>query len=185
MVSESEMGLLEQLTDGELVRRVIDRDELAFRALYRRHAQMLRGVIRRLLGGQTNDLEDILQETWLAACRAMRTYRGDARFSTWLVAIGVRLARRRLRLVDVRGEITDAECDAKVQSSVTEALDLERSLERLTDSQRAVLVLHDAQGFTHEEIGTLLGMPPGTSRSLLTRGRRAIRKFLSMDVSHD
>ena len=179
------MGLLEQLTDGELVRRVIDGDELAFRALYRRHGHMLQGVIRRLLGGQTNDLEDILQETWLAACRAMRTYRGDARFSTWLIAIGVRIARRRLQLVDGRGEINDAVYDAGVQSNLTTRLDLERSLERLTDSQRAVLVLHDAQGFTHEEIGTLLGMPPGTSRSLLTRGRRAIRKLLSMDVSYD
>ena len=184
-MSDSTPGLLEGLADIELVRRVIDRDELAFRALYRRHAAPLRGVITRLLGSQRNDVEDVIQETWLAACRAMKTFRGDARFSTWLVAIGVRIARRRMQIEpESSADLQEVTGEGVHQDGVA-ALDLDRSLQRLSDSQRAVLVLHDAQGFTHEEIGVLLGMPAGTSRSLLTRGRRAIREILMTYVPHD
>ena len=65
-----------------------------------------------------------------------------------------------------------------------QAVDLERALAQLTDGHRAVVVLHDVEGYTHEEIATLLGIAAGTSRSLLTRGRRSLRRLLMSETSH-
>jgi RNA polymerase sigma-70 factor (ECF subfamily) len=175
---------LDDLTDEELIHLVVERDESAFRALYRRHSPRLKSVVSRLLARRPHDVEDVLQETWLAACRSLRAFRGDAKFSTWLASIGLRIAWRRLR-ADPVAEVGLDDSLRQAPASETDRLDLERSLTHLSDSQRAVLVLHDAQGFTHDEIGALLGIPAGTSRSLLTRGRRLVRQLLKGTHSHE
>lgn len=174
---------IEETPDPALIRRFLDGDELAFRALYRRHAARLRTIVVRLLGSRWSEADDALQDTWLAACRALATYRGEAQFSTWLIAIAIRTARRRLDLArsfDAVGEHRPAPPSA----SVAEAIDLDRALVLLPDGQRAVVLLHDVEGLTHDEIGHLLGMPAGTSRSLLTRGRRSLRRHLTTEVDH-
>ena len=79
-------------SDLSLVRRIIDGDERAFRVLYDRHTPRLKMLVRRLLGRRAVDADDVLQETWLAACRSLHQYRGDAQLSTWLTSIGVRAA---------------------------------------------------------------------------------------------
>lgn len=174
---------LEDVPDPALVRRFLDGDEPAFRALYRRHAGRLRAIVVRLLGARRAEADDALQDTWLAACRGLDGYRGEAKFSTWLVAIAIRTARRRLDLVHAFDPVAE-DLAAPPSASVVESIDLDRALVHLPDGQRAVVLLHDVEGLTHEEIAQLLGMAAGTSRSLLTRGRRGLRRHLTTEVEH-
>ncbi|MEO8623835.1 MAG: RNA polymerase sigma factor [bacterium] len=167
-----------------LIRRFLDGDERAFATLYERHTPRLRMTVRRLLGALTSDVDDVVQDTWLGACRGMHRYRGDAVFASWLRAIGARtayawLARRGLRDV----ELDDAILDHRVESPAA-AVDLERALDALPDQQRIVVVLHDVEGFTHEQIAEQLGMAAGTSKSILSRARRILRARLAEGASN-
>ena len=168
--------------DAALVRRFLDGDERAFRVLYDRHTPRLTLTIRRLLGGLGSDVDDVVQDAWLAGCRGLHQYRGDARFLSWLTAIGARVAyaslsHRGLRETDLMDDIADLRGDAPAST-----IDLERALAALSDAQRMVVVLHDIEGFTHEEIAGQLGMATGTSKATLSRARRALRLALTQGV---
>ena len=160
--------------DTALIGRFFDGDELAFRLLYRRHTPRLRVVVARLLGADT-DVDDVIQETWLAACRTLHSYRGESRFGTWLTTIGIRTAGRRLSLAEPHAEALPPELEAPPAES---DIDLDRALALLPDHQRAVIVLHDVEGFTHEEIAKHLGFATGTSKGTLSRARAAMRRLL-------
>jgi RNA polymerase sigma factor (sigma-70 family) len=168
--------------DAVLIRRFLDGDEDAFRALYRRHTPRLRMMVLRLLGFRDADADDVIQETWLAACRTLHTYRGDAKFGTWLTTIGMRNARSRLTL----GAETDDDALAALESPAVDGdhIDIERAIARLPDHQRVVLVLHDVEGFTHEEIATHMGVATGTSKATLSRARTALRSYLNGTGAH-
>jgi RNA polymerase sigma-70 factor (ECF subfamily) len=168
-------------SDAVLIESFLDGDEAAFRALYRRHTVRLTQVVRRVLANRT-DVEDAVQDAWLAACRSLAGYRGEAQFSTWLTAIAIRVAVRRLNLpARVERELSE-DVTAAIASRPHDAIDLERALARLGQSQREVVRLHDVEGLTHEEIGRTLGIAPGTSRSLLTRARSALRRLLHQEM---
>jgi RNA polymerase sigma-70 factor (ECF subfamily) len=177
---------MDRLPDGLLLHRFLDGDELAFRALYRRHTPRLRSVILRMLGARGSDAEDALQETWLSACRGIHAFRGDAQFATWLTTIGIRVVQGRLRRS--AGEATvELPDDVRVSNppgAHHAAIDLERAIARLPDHQRVVLVLHDVEGFTHEEIGRQLEVATGTSKATLSRARRALRGALTEGARH-
>ena len=172
--------------DAALIRGFLAGDERSFRSLYRRHAPRLRSVVGRLLGSRPalrGEIDDVIQESWLAACRGLRAFRGDAQFSTWLTTIGIRTARARLDITDTPGtdvELALLETDAP---GTGDGIDVERLLARLPDQQRAVVVLHDLEGFTHEEIGQQLGVAAGTSKSTLSRARAALRRYLNGEVT--
>lgn len=170
--------------DTTLIRRFLNGDERAFKDLYERHTPRLTMTVRRLLGTVGPDVDDVVQDAWLAACRGMHSYRGDAKFSSWLTSIGARtayalLARRHSRETDLRDDVPEPRGD-----SPASAIDLERALAALPDHQRVVVVLHDVEGFTHEEIAEQLGMAAGTSKSTLSRARRALRESLTSGVSN-
>lgn len=166
---------MQHVPDPTLVRAFLDGDEQAFRALYRRHAGRLRAIVLRLLGGRRADADDVLQEAWLAACRAMPGFRGEAKFSTWLIAITIRVAGRRLSVPEpFDGELIE-ELPSPFGEGSTDGIDLERALTQISDAQRAVVVLHDVEGFTHEEIGSALGIATGDF-SLGRCVRRPVRR---------
>ena len=168
--------------DDVLIKRFLAGDEAAFRTLYRAHAPRLRMTILRVLGPQRQEADDVLQDAWVAACRGLHHFRGESRFSTWLASIAIRMARRRLDW-----SLDYVALDDHLVAppfGATQAMDLERALTQLADAHRAVVVLHDVEGYTHEEISRLLGIAAGTSRSLLTRGRRALRRLLLSETSH-
>jgi RNA polymerase sigma factor (sigma-70 family) len=172
-------------TDAALLRRFLDGDETAFRTLYRRHTPRLRMVVLRLLAFRDSDADDVVQETWLAGCRALHEFRGDSAFGTWITTIGIRRAQRRMEIND---RAPDATVDDSVQAStpdVNDAVDIERALSRLPDQHRAVVVLHDIEGFTHEEIAVQLGVAVGTSKATLSRARVALRRYWNGDGKHD
>ncbi len=159
--------------DEALLRSVAGGDESAFSALYRRHTPRLYAVVLRMLA-QPADAEDAVQETWLRAVRGLSGFRGDSLFATWLTGIGVRCALESLRR---RGPLMPAELAEPSAAPPARhlAIDLERAVAALPDGYRAVLVLHDIEGFTHQEIADLLGVDPGTSKSQLFHARRALR----------
>jgi RNA polymerase sigma-70 factor (ECF subfamily) len=171
-----------ELPDGTLIRRFLDGDERAFRMLYERHTPRLKSTLERLLGPRRQDVDDVVQDTWLAGCRGLHGYRGDAKFSTWLTSIGVRTTLNHLAR---RGERETEELDemaAPLTSGPASSIDLERALAALPEHQRVVVVLHDVEGFTHEEIGEHLGMAAGTSKATLSRARHALRLALTEGV---
>lgn len=155
-------------------------DEAAFRTLYRRHTPRLLRLMLRLMGEPTADADDAVQETWLRAVRALPRFRAESAFYTWLAGIGIRVAaellRSRARWVAWEDAAEPAQ-EPRVGDG--ERLDLERALATLPDAQRVVIVLHDVEGYTHEEIAARLGVAPGTSKSHLFRARRALRARLS------
>lgn len=170
------------LPDILLIRRFLDGEEPAFRALYERHTPRLTMTLRRLLGRDQHDLDDVVQETWIAGCRGVHAYRGDAKFSSWLIAIGVRIVFSRLsRVGRDNDELTD-DIPSPADSGPATVIDLERAISALPKHQRAVVVLHDVEGFTHEEIADQLGIAPGTSKATLSRARHALRKALTEGV---
>ena len=81
--------------DAALIRRFLAGDEGAFRTLYQRHTPRLRMIVLRLLGPRRSEVDDVMQETWLAGCRGIHRYNGDAQFASWLTTIGIRTAYRR------------------------------------------------------------------------------------------
>ena len=176
--------MAEQRSDRELAQLVVgEGDEGAFRALYRRHNPKVYRFVLRMVGGDTAEAEDIMQETWLRAARALERFRWQSALSSWLSGIALNrvreLARKKKRsLVEVDGEW---EMPVAPQDS-GKRIDLERALELLPPGFRTVLVLHDVEGFTHQEIGGQLGITDGTSKSQLHGARKAMRRLLNMGL---
>ncbi len=167
-------------TDRDLADRVVrEGDETAFRALYRRHTPGLYRFVLRLAGNEL-DAEDLVQQTWVKAVEGLPTFRWEAAFGTWLRGIGLNCCRGAFRRKDSRWLALDehAEPTATVDRP-HERIDLESALGRLPIGYRTVVVLHDVEGFTHEEIGERLGISANTSKSQLSRGRRLLRSLLA------
>jgi RNA polymerase sigma-70 factor (ECF subfamily) len=168
--------------DRELVAEFLaTRSEQAFRRLYRRHASAVYALLLRLTAGDAARAEDCLQDAWLRAVAGLERFAWRSSLRTWIRGIAINCWRegwredRRapLRLV----EETEPEVPAAI--SPLDAIALERAIARLPDGYRAVLVLHDVEGFTHEEIAEALGIVPGTSKSQLARARAAVRRSLA------
>ncbi|HLW80200.1 MAG TPA: RNA polymerase sigma factor [Terriglobia bacterium] len=168
-------------------RFLADRDERAFREIYRQHCPALYGFARNLLERDVA-VEDIVQEAWLRAVRRLPSFDGRSSLRTWLIGFVVNCCRESWR--DARRHGTEQVADdlrkdaAQPAESHAEKLDLERALARLAPGYRTVLLLHDLQGMTHEEIGELLEIAPGTSKSQLARARQVLRSLWAMPVRH-
>jgi RNA polymerase sigma-70 factor (ECF subfamily) len=171
-----------ELSDDLLIRRFLGGDEPAFRDLYERHTPRLKLTLRRILGARRHELEDVVQDTWLAACRSLPGFRGDAKFSTWLTSIGVRTTMSDLMSEPARDVEMPDDFIGPITQPPGAAIDLERALAALPMQQRVVVVLHDIEGFTHDEIAARLGMAVGTSKATLSRARQALRVTLTEGV---
>jgi len=153
------------------------RDEFAFRTLYRRHTAVMYGLAVRLLGAA--NAEDAVQDAWIRAVERLAAFRWESALRTWLAGIVVNCCRERLRH-DWRWLDQSAAMDVvtAADAPVELTVDLERAIARLPSGARSVLVLHDVEGHTHEEIGILLQIQPGTSKSQLSHARRQLRAWL-------
>jgi RNA polymerase sigma-70 factor (ECF subfamily) len=170
------------MEDHELVRLASKGDGGAIKALYQRHARRVYAVVRRLAGDDTL-AEDWAQEAWVRALRALPTFRGDAQFSTWLHRIAVNSALHGRRSRERKaGRETDIDESFAARPGTGDVLlkeKLAKAMDRLPDGMRRVLVLHDVEGYTHEEIGEMLGINPGTCKSQLFKARAKMRALLS------
>lgn len=168
--------------DQQLIARAKQGDAAAIRSLYDRHAARVYSVVRRFAGDDAL-AEDWAQEAWIRAIRALPDFRGDARFSTWLHRIAVNSAlqgrRRRKRHRGRERPLPESPTfPAEDRPRTLLRLRLERALDRVPDGMRRVLVLHDIEGYTHREIGELLGIATGTSKSQLFKARARMRELL-------
>jgi RNA polymerase sigma-70 factor (ECF subfamily) len=171
--------------DRELVDAVLrEGDEGAFRALYRRHTPRLYRMALRMAGGDARYAEELTHDAWVRAVSRFASFEWRSQLSTWLVAIVMNCARERWR--DDAGiealEIEPAALDRELDSAPAR-VDVERALARLPPGYRQVVVLHELEGYTHEEIAELLGIDPGTSKSQLHHARRRLRALIGEDVS--
>src|ERR1043166_8809682 len=170
----------EQLT----IRRAIEGDETALRALWTRHSPHIDLVVRRLVGGDVDLAADVAQEVWIQIFRALPSYRGDSQFSTWAHRIAVNRTlnalRRTKRLAssETEGEEDSAAVEMDTERSFI-AASIESATAKLSPGARAVFVLHDVEGYTHEEIARELGITSGGSKSQLFKARAKLRKLLA------
>ena len=157
-------------------------DGAAFERVYRRHAARIHSLMRRMLAGGEADADEVTQDIFVRAWERLATYRGEAAFGTWLhrLAVNVALnwrktAARRLTLLG--GEM-DADGVAGRAGAGAERLDLEEAMGQLPPGARKVFVLHDVEGYRHEEIASLLDVTTGTSKAQLHRARMLLRGYL-------
>lgn len=156
-------------------------DERAFASLYDRHTPALYRLALRLTGGSEPEAEEITHDAWVRAVERLATFEWRATLRTWLCAFVVRCARERDRLAARSWHVIEnlpPGTDDGVLPDAYDRLDLERAIMGLADGFRQVFVLHDVEGYTHQEIADLLGIEPGTSKSQLFRARRALRQAL-------
>jgi RNA polymerase sigma-70 factor (ECF subfamily) len=156
-------------------------DAHAFERLYRRHVARVHSLVRRMTGGVEAD--ELTQEVLVLAWRKIGTYRGEAAFGTWLhrVAVNLVLGRRkeRRRWIDRHAEQDAGELDLPARTPISLAgMDFESAIAALPERSRQVFVLHDVEGYRHEEIARMLGVTAGTSKSQLHYARMALREAL-------
>lgn len=160
------------MTDLDDARRFLQsRGERDFVRLYRAHNPALLLLATRLTGSRS-DAEDVVQETWMRAVAALPRFRGESSLRTWLCGFVANCSR------ELRRRRTEPAI-AEESVTTTPEIDLQRAIDALPDGAREVLVLHDVHGYTHEEVGALLGIEPGTSKSQLHRARKAIRAHMT------
>jgi len=169
--------------DAALVRQSLAGDVGAFEALYRGHVGRVHGAILRLVGMDRARAEELTQDAFVRAWQKLSGFRHESAFSTWLYRLGVNTA-----LMDLRGRheevaAPDDELEfaagGEVPFCAGERGDLERAVSKLPPRARAVLVLHDVEGWKHEEIANELGMAVGSSKAQLHRARGLLRRALT------
>lgn len=158
-------------------------DRLAFERLYRRHADRVFSLCARMVADR-GEAEELTQDVFVRAWEKLSLYRGESAFSTWLHRLTVNLvlnhrksaSRRRGREIDDPDQL-EGQADRAVQPGVR--MDLEQAIASLPPGARRVFVLHDVEGYKHEEIADLLGVTAGGSKAQLHRARRLLREALN------
>jgi len=173
-----------RLADTELVERCLNGDLGAFEDLYRQHSTRLYNLAFRMVGNAA-DAEDLLQDIFLTVYRKLDSFRGAAALGTWLYRLGMNVCLDRLRSKAARQDQATDTLDERLGGiqmtgtlSGVSRIDLERAIASLPDGSRAAFLLHDVEGFDHTEVGRLLGVAEGTSKSQVHKARLRIREFL-------
>lgn len=185
--------------DLELAGKIRSGDGMAFEALYQQHSTRLYNLAYRM-AGTASDAEDLLQDIFLLAYRKVGSFRGESSLGTWLYRLAMNHCLDVLRSRQVRmGQQTDSldEDSAPVPTAApalgsphaaaawgtplgaVSRIDLERAIGRLPHACRAAFLLHDVEGFGHQEVGSILGISEGTSKSQVHKARLRIRAYLT------
>ena len=169
-------------SDTALVARVVGEDDRgAFELLVRRHQSGVRNFLRRLARNDLERANDLAQETFIKMYQGLASYRGTARFTTWLFRIAYHTFLNDRRGRQPTDEFSEDKhgISADTTADTATVLDVERALERLSLRQRAVFDLHYKKGMTHSEIADALELPLGTIKSDLSRGHEKLRELLT------
>jgi RNA polymerase sigma-70 factor (ECF subfamily) len=166
------------------IQRAIQGDEAAMRSLWSRHAPHIDAVVRRLVGNDLDVAADIAQEVWIQIFRALPQYRGDSQFGTWAHRIAVNRTlnalRKTRRLAKIETEVEEDSALVEMDAERVMVMQtIESAAQRLSPGARAVFLLHDVEGFTHEEIAERLGITAGGSKSQLFKARAKLRTLLA------
>ncbi|HEX7939309.1 MAG TPA: sigma-70 family RNA polymerase sigma factor [Gemmatimonadaceae bacterium] len=154
------------------------------RLLWSRHAPHIDAVVRRLVGNDLDVAADIAQEVWIQIFRALPQYRGDSQFGTWAHRIAVNRTlnalRKTRRLAKIETEVEEDSALVEMDAERVMVMQtIESAAQKLSPGARAVFLLHDVEGFTHEEIAERLGITAGGSKSQLFKARAKLRTLLA------
>ncbi|MCC7416856.1 MAG: RNA polymerase sigma factor [Acidobacteria bacterium] len=156
----------------------------AFEQLYREHAGRIYALASRM-AGSPDEGEDLLQDIFLQAYRKMDSFKGESSIGTWLYRLALNrcldFVRSRQAKIGKRTDTLDDEHSIEPAARLDDTiarLDLERALARLPAGCREVFVLHDVEGFDHKEVGEMLGIAEGTSKSQVFKARMKLRAML-------
>jgi len=172
-----------ELTDADLVARVlVDDDQHAFGELVRRHQSSVRGLLRQLTRTDIALADDLAQQAFLRAYKNIRSFRGEARFSTWLYLIAYNCfredARRRKELVGIDEEQLQTQHDPQAADPGLRH-DLMRALNLLPLNERSAILLCCQNGLSHDEAARVLDIPLGTVKTNVLRGREKLKRMLA------
>ena len=173
--------------DLELAARCRAGDADAFEELYRQHARRLYSLAVRMIGS-AEDAEDLLQEVFLQAHRKLPGFRGESTLGTWLYRLTMNhcldhLRGRQAKMSRATGSLADENAteptapEPLVPAAISR-MDLERAIEALPPGAKAAFLLHDVEGFEHQEIAAILGISEGTSKSQVHKARLKLRVLL-------
>ncbi len=175
----------EERSDWECVQKVQRGDADAFETMVRRHEKKIFNLLYRWLGGY-DEAAEVAQEVFLAAFRAIKRFRGDSSFATWLYRIGVNHAKNRQKSLQAARQREVADPPGDPSSDPAEGVEqrerhelVQRGLNQLDDDDALLILLHDLQEFRYEEISDTLDVPLGTVKSRLHRARQALRAKLA------
>jgi RNA polymerase sigma-70 factor, ECF subfamily len=183
-------------TEAEAIRLAQAGDAVAFEHLYQLHSRRVYALCLRMVGNPS-DAEDLMQEAFLQLFRKIGTFRGESAFSTWLhrMTVNVVLMRLRKKTLPAASLEETTEPDEETGgprkdigapdlrlSGAVDRVNLERSIEKLPPGYRTVFVLHDVQGFEHNEIAGIMGCSVGNSKSQLHKARTRLRELLQEDL---
>jgi RNA polymerase sigma-70 factor, ECF subfamily len=168
----------------ERVRRAQTGDVDAFELLYREHSPRIYALCLRLKAGDTSDATELLQDVFIKAWRRLDTFRGDCAFGSWLHRLAVNTMlenarsdqRRTARVLPM--EDTSRLAGAARSSGVESRMDLESAIASLPKGAKLAFVLHDVEGYQHQEIAEQLSVSVGTVKAQLHRARRLLRERL-------
>ena len=181
-----------EIPEAEAIRRAQGGDPDAFERLYRQHSRRVYSVVLRMVGNPA-EAEDLTQEAFLQLFRKIHTFRGDAAFSTWLHRLAVNVVLMRLRKKALPLTSLDEPADADDESSgpkrdvgaddplmegSVDRVHLERAVAELPPGYRMVFLLHDVQGYEHNEIARIMDCSIGNSKSQLHKARTRLREIL-------
>jgi RNA polymerase sigma-70 factor (ECF subfamily) len=172
---------------GTWVARAASGDRQAFEHVYRTHLNRVYSLCVRMTGDRSR-AEELTQDVFVRAWEKLPTFRGESAFSTWLhrLTVNVVLNERRVDGRERGRTVSSDEDDDNAapagstsQPMHAEKMDLERAIALLPRGARKVFVLHDVEGFTHEEIGSMLGVTAGGCKAQLHRARLLLREALN------
>jgi RNA polymerase sigma-70 factor, ECF subfamily len=179
-------------TEAEAIRRAQSGDSAAFEFLYQLHGRRVYALCLRMVNNPA-DAEDLMQEAFLQLFRKIGTFRGESAFSTWLHRMTVNVVLMRLRKKSLPTDSLEETLEPDAEGSspkrdvgapdlrlagAVDRVNLERSIEQLPPGYRTVFVLHDVQGYEHNEIASIMGCSVGNSKSQLHKARTRLRELL-------
>ncbi|MGB9433747.1 MAG: sigma-70 family RNA polymerase sigma factor [Candidatus Acidiferrum sp.] len=183
-------------TEAEAIRRAQAGDSAAFDFLYQLHGRRVYALCLRMVNNPA-DAEDLMQEAFLQLFRKIGTFRGESAFSTWLHRMTVNVVLMRLRKKSLPTDSLEENLDPDAENSspkrdvgapdlrlsgAVDRVNLERSIEQLPPGYRTVFVLHDVQGYEHNEIADIMGCSVGNSKSQLHKARTRLRELLQEQI---
>jgi RNA polymerase sigma-70 factor (ECF subfamily) len=181
---DSTSGRARVTTERQLIARVVSGDPAAQRELYDSHVDRVYRLAFRL-AGEDELARDFTQLTFIRAFERIGDFRFESSLATWLHTIGVSVALNGLRKVKTaRNREAPIEAAATIGTISRESepdlkARLKAAIDSLSEKYRTVFLMHDVEGYTHEEIGAALGIPPGTSKTRLFQGRAKLREALA------
>jgi RNA polymerase sigma-70 factor, ECF subfamily len=197
-VSAPRQSETQAMTDKNVVRLAQQGDVVAFERIYRLHSRKVYSLCLRM-AGDASEAEDLTQEVFLQLFRKISTFRGESAFSTWLHRMAVNIVLMRFRRKNLANESLEAIASPEERSTtpstefggpdlrlngVVDRVTLERAINELPPGYKAMFILHDVQGYNHDEIAGIFGCTTGNSKSQVHKARTRLRELLQGRVGN-